>query len=72
MTVDPALTELAATLDPETLTPEDVAGFLAFAGLDGEQGLPSRTAPVLALLDALPPRLKERMLTEFVGSLFRI
>ncbi|QLJ06409.1 aspartate aminotransferase family protein [Streptomyces sp. NEAU-sy36] len=72
VTVDPALTELAATLDPDTLTPEDVAGFLAFAGLDGAQGLPSRTAPVLALLDALPPRLKERMLTEFLGSLFRI
>ncbi len=72
VTVDPALAELAATLDPDTLTPEDVAGFLAFAGLDGAQGLPTRTAPVLALLDALPPRLKERMLTEFVGSLFRI
>ncbi|TWV56411.1 aspartate aminotransferase family protein [Streptomyces misionensis] len=72
VTVDPALAELAATLDPDTLTPEDVAGFLAFAGLDGDQGLPSRTAPVLALLDALPPRLKERMLTEFIGSLFRI
>ncbi|MFF5407317.1 pyridoxal phosphate-dependent decarboxylase family protein [Streptomyces misionensis] len=72
VTVDPALTELAATLDPDTLTPEDVAGFLAFAGLDGEQGLPPRTAPVLALLDALPPRLKERMLTEFIGSLFHI
>ncbi|CAK7286025.1 pyridoxal phosphate-dependent decarboxylase family protein [Streptomyces sp. RM1] len=72
VTVDPALTELAATLDPDTLTPEDVAGFLAFAGLNGEHGLPSRMAPVLALLDALPPRLKERMLTEFVGSLFHI
>lgn len=23
-------------------------------------------------LDALPPRLKERLLTEFVGSLFRV
>ncbi|GLX49462.1 aspartate aminotransferase family protein [Streptomyces hygroscopicus subsp. hygroscopicus] len=72
VTVDPALTALAATLDPDTLTPEDVAGFLALAGLDGEQGLPSRTAPVLALLDALPSRLKERMLTEFIGSLFRV
>ncbi|MDR3083159.1 MAG: aminotransferase class V-fold PLP-dependent enzyme [Streptomyces sp.] len=72
VTVDPALAELAATLDPDTLTPEDVAGFLAFAGLGGEQGLPSRMAPVLALLDALPSRLKERMLTEFIGSLFHI
>ncbi|MER6329329.1 aminotransferase class V-fold PLP-dependent enzyme [Streptomyces sp. NPDC001034] len=72
VTVDPSLAELAATLDPDTLAPEDVAGFLAFAGLDGEQGLPSRMAPVLALLDALPTRLKERMLTEFVGSLFHV
>ncbi|MGW3495929.1 pyridoxal phosphate-dependent decarboxylase family protein [Streptomyces sp. NPDC001020] len=72
VTVDPALAELAATLDPDTLTPEDVAGFLAFAGLGGTQGLPSRMAPVLALLDALPSRLKERLLTEFIGSLYRI
>ncbi|MEV5988065.1 aminotransferase class V-fold PLP-dependent enzyme [Streptomyces sp. NPDC052051] len=71
--VDPAVVDLAAGLDPDALTPEDVAGILAFAGLGGDaQGLPSRMAPVLALLDALPARLKERLLTEFVGSLFRI
>lgn len=29
-------------------------------------------APILALLDALPTRLKERLLTEYIGSLFRI
>lgn len=72
--VDPGLRDLAEGLDPDTLTPEEVAGFLAFAGLgsaDG-QGLPSRMAPVLALLDALPPRLKERLLAEFIGSLFRV
>ncbi|MQY10537.1 hypothetical protein SRB5_06450 [Streptomyces sp. RB5] len=72
--VDPGLAELAAGLDPDTLSPEDVAGFLAFAGLGGEggQGLPARMAPVLALLDALPPRLKERLLAEFIGSVFRV
>ncbi|MFB7494423.1 pyridoxal phosphate-dependent decarboxylase family protein [Streptomyces sp. NPDC056161] len=72
VTVDPAVAELAVGLDPDTLTPEDVAGFLAYAGLGEGQGLPARTAPVLLLLDALPPRLKERLLTEFIGSLFRI
>lgn len=72
VSVDPALAELAATLDPDALTPGDVAGVLALAGLGGEQGLPTRMAPVLILLDALPPRLKERLLTEFVGSLFRV
>ncbi|MEU3205025.1 aminotransferase class V-fold PLP-dependent enzyme [Streptomyces cyaneofuscatus] len=76
ITLDPALTDLAATLDPDTLTPEDVAGILAFAGLGegppgGTGGLPERMAPVLFLLDTLPVRLKERLLTEFVGSVFR-
>ncbi|MFC9331792.1 pyridoxal phosphate-dependent decarboxylase family protein [Kitasatospora sp. NPDC057015] len=70
--VDPALAELAAGLDPDTLGPEDVAGVLAFAGLDPNAGLPTRTAPVLVLLDALPGPLKERLLAEFVGSIFRI
>ncbi|CAM5298583.1 Aspartate aminotransferase family protein OS=Streptomyces cyaneofuscatus OX=66883 GN=G3I52_27850 PE=3 SV=1 [Streptomyces cyaneofuscatus] len=42
-TADPALTDLAATLDPDTLTPEDVAGILAFAGLGrGRTGRVSR------------------------------
>ncbi|MEU6342482.1 aminotransferase class V-fold PLP-dependent enzyme [Streptomyces sp. NPDC046977] len=72
VTVDPALAQFAAGLDPDTLGPEEVAGVLAFAGLGGGTGLPRRTAPVLMLLDALPGRLKERLLTEFVGSVFRV
>lgn len=70
--VDPALAELAAGLDPDTLGPEEVAGVLAFAGLDGDAGLPGRMAPVLVLLDALPGRLKERLLAEFIGAVFRV
>lgn len=54
-----------------------MAGILAFAGLgEGPSGapggLPERMAPVLFLLDTLPGRLKERLLTEFVGSVFRL
>ncbi|MFF7363097.1 aminotransferase class V-fold PLP-dependent enzyme [Streptomyces sp. NPDC008125] len=70
--VDPALAALAAGLDPDTLGPEEVAGVLAFAGLDGDAGLPGRMAPVLVLLDALPGRLKERLLAEFIGAVFRV
>ncbi|GGY98400.1 hypothetical protein GCM10010365_16210 [Streptomyces poonensis] len=70
--MDPAPAELAAALDPDTLTPEEVAGVLAFAGPGGEAVRPARMAPVLVLLDVLPPRLKERLLTEFIGSLFRV
>lgn len=72
VTVDPGLAGLAAGLDPDTLGPDEIAAVLAFAGLGGDAGLPARTAPVLVLLDALPRPLKERLLAEFVGSVFRI
>ncbi|WP_405020863.1 aspartate aminotransferase family protein [Kitasatospora sp. NBC_00070] len=72
VTVDPGVLDLAAALDPATLGPEEVAAVLAFAGLTGTGGLPARMAPVLVLLDALPAPLQERLLAEFVGSIFRI
>lgn len=64
---DPELARLAADLDPDTLGPDEVAYVLSRTG--GEEG---RMAPVLAMLDALPVPLKERMLSEYVGSVFRI
>lgn len=68
---DPAVIAAAAALDPETLTPEEAAVALAFAGV-GERGeLPERMAPVLAVLQALPPKLAERLLPELVGRLYR-
>jgi sphinganine-1-phosphate aldolase len=74
--VDPALADLAASLRPDELTPADIEQIFAFVGLgsDGSGGavLPARMAPVLSLLDAMPPALKERMLSEFVGRLFTI
>ncbi|MFE0632093.1 pyridoxal phosphate-dependent decarboxylase family protein [Streptomyces sp. NPDC058864] len=70
--VDPAIAQFAAGLDPDTLGPEEVEAVLAFAGMGGGTGLPRRMAPVLALLDALPVPLKERLLTEFVGAVFRV
>ncbi|MEU3194530.1 aminotransferase class V-fold PLP-dependent enzyme [Streptomyces sp. NPDC006992] len=70
--VDPGLAELAAGLDPDLLGPQEVESVLAYAGLDGEGRLPARTAPVLMLLDALPAPLKERLLKEFFGTVFRV
>ncbi|MBQ1089357.1 aminotransferase class V-fold PLP-dependent enzyme [Streptomyces sp. B93] len=72
VTVDPQLLALAAALDPDTLTPEEVAAVLAFADLGGEGRPPTRMAPVLMLLDALPVRLKERLMTEYVSALFQV
>lgn len=69
--VDPAIVEAAAALDPEALTPEEVEVALALAGV-GEGGrLPERMAPVLAVLQALPPRLSERLLPEVIGRLYQ-
>ncbi|MEW1901521.1 aminotransferase class V-fold PLP-dependent enzyme [Streptomyces sp. NPDC086147] len=70
LTADPALVGFAARLDPAALGPDEIAAVLAFAGLDSDGGLPARTAPVLVLLDAMPGPLKERLLAEFVGSVF--
>lgn len=69
---DPETVAFAVALDPDALTPEEAAAVLASGGLGGpEPGLPARGAEVLALLDALPVRLRERLLNEFVGTVFR-
>ncbi|MER5439667.1 aminotransferase class V-fold PLP-dependent enzyme [Streptomyces sp. NPDC002790] len=69
--VDPEVVEAAATLDPDTLTSQEVEIALALAGV-GEGGrLPERMAPVLAVLQALPPRLSARLLPEVIGRLYR-
>ncbi|MFI0239537.1 pyridoxal phosphate-dependent decarboxylase family protein [Streptomyces sp. NPDC016845] len=68
--VDPAIAEAAASLDPEALTPEEVGAALTLAGVGADGRLPERMAPVLAVLQALPPRLSERLLPEVIGRLY--
>ncbi len=68
---DPALAAAVAGLDADALSAEELAQVMASIGVDPEKGaLPSRMAPLLALLDAAPLPLRERFLTEFVGLLF--
>lgn len=71
---DPGLVEIAKSLDPDELTPEQFAGLLTFAGLDpsaiASSGVPERMAGINHLLEALPVRLRERVLTEFIGLLY--
>lgn len=69
---DLALVELAGQIDPVTLTDEDVVGLLAVAGLvgDGEPGLPDESAGVQALIESLPPQLRDRLLAGFFSLLF--
>ncbi|MFE6890523.1 pyridoxal phosphate-dependent decarboxylase family protein [Streptomyces sp. NPDC057694] len=68
--VDPAIVEAAASLDPDALTPDEVEIALALAGVGEGGALPQRMAPVLAVLQALPPKLSERLLPEVIGRLY--
>ena len=72
--VDPALTGLLGSLDPATLDDEGFAGLLVAAGLAGSDGnlsLPTRMAPVNALLDRCPPALREALLLAVLDRLSR-
>jgi glutamate/tyrosine decarboxylase-like PLP-dependent enzyme len=70
----PELVAAAASIDPARIDEAAFDGLLALAGLAGEGGqleLPERMAPVNALLDALPPALREALLLGFVDRLTR-
>jgi glutamate/tyrosine decarboxylase-like PLP-dependent enzyme len=68
------LVAAAGSLDPATLDDAAFDGLLALAGLgDGSGGLvlPERMAPLNALLDALPPALREALLLGVIDRLAR-
>ena len=68
--LDPALVEAVRALDPDEL-PDDVLGtLLPLAGIEPGAGLPDRMAGINALLEAMSPRLRERLLVAFLGELF--
>lgn len=72
--VDPQLRAAAQALDPATLDDAAFDGLLGLAGLAGDGGavaVPSRMAPVNALLDAAPPPLREALLVAFLDRLTR-
>ena len=72
--VAPELAVAATALDPATLDDGAFDGLLAVAGLAGDDGglaLPERMAPVNALLDVAPPRLREALLLAFLDRLTR-
>lgn len=66
----PEIIGMAASLTPDQLTPELVEGLAETFGLaGGESG--GRFAEVNTVLAAAPPRLRERLLIEFVSLLQR-
>ena len=69
--VAPELAAAAGGLDPATLDDAAFDGLLALAGLGDGGALPERMAPVNALLDVAPPRLREALLIAFLDRLMR-
>ncbi len=72
--VAPELAAAAGGIDPTTLDDAAFDGLLQVAGLasaDGALALPERMAPVNALLNVAPPRLREALLVTFLDRLSR-
>ncbi|MGH3423676.1 MAG: pyridoxal phosphate-dependent decarboxylase family protein [Nocardioidaceae bacterium] len=68
------LADAARTLDPSDLDDAAFDGLLSLAGLadaDGGVEVPEAMAPVNALLDVAPPRLREALLVAFLDRLSR-
>lgn len=58
------------SIDPDEVDDATVAGMLALAGVEGS-ALPGRMAEINEVLDALPVRLRERLLVEYLNVLYR-
>lgn len=69
--VAPELAAAAGALDPATLDDAAFNGLLELAGLGTGETLPGRLAPVNALLNVAPPRLREALLIAFLDRLMR-
>lgn len=66
------LARVAASIDPVELDDETFDALMAAAGLtqsDGTVGIPSRMAPINALLDTVSPALRETLLVSFLDRL---
>lgn len=73
-TVATELAAAASQLDPTSLDEAAFDGLLQLAGLAGPSGgvaLPTRMAPVNALLDVAPPALREALMINFLDRLSR-
>ncbi|MDX6268453.1 MAG: sphinganine-phosphate aldolase, partial [Frankiales bacterium] len=67
---DASLLAAVQGLDPDSLGDDVLATLLPLAGIEPGEGLPERMAAINTLLEAMPMRLRERLLVEFLGLLF--
>lgn len=69
--VEENIAEFLADLDPDALSQEEFGALLAAAGMGSGAGLPERMAEINAMLAIARPKLRERLLQEFLGLLYR-
>ncbi len=62
--------EAFGAIDAATLSDETLGQMLGMAGVQGTE-LPARMADINEVLNALPPALRERLLTEFLNNLLQ-
>jgi hypothetical protein len=65
-----AVRDTFSSIDPATLTEESFSQMLGLAGIQGGS-LPERMAGINEILNALPPQLREKLVTEFMNELLR-
>ena len=65
------VSQMFSGIDASTLTPEMFQSLLQVAGIGGVS-LPDRMAGINEMLDALPAKLREKLLVEYVNQLYKI
>ncbi len=68
--VSAAVRDAFSTIDPATLTDENLSQMLSMAGIQGFE-LPERMAGINEMLNALPAGLRGRLVTEFMNELLQ-
>ncbi len=70
---DPQLQAAAEALDPDALDLDTVNALLKFAGLDASESpsLPAEAAGIQALIEALPAKLRDRLLAGYFSAIFQ-
>lgn len=65
-----AVKEMFGSIDADTLTPDKFGEMLGMAGIQGST-LPSRMAEINEVLNALPVKIREKLMTEYLNDLYQ-
>ena len=64
-----AISKQFENTDPDSLSDDDINELLQMAEID-KTGLPEKMADINEILNALPAKIKEKILLEYINSIF--